>query len=56
MNVKISTGEVKSAYRGGRIPLQGTLLIPTGDIAFPGRGWGFLPQLGANSTEVTDFS
>ena len=30
--VKISTGKVKSAYRGGRIPLQGTWHIPTGDI------------------------
>ena len=36
--LKISTGKVKSAYRGGRIPLQGTWRIPTGDIAFPGRG------------------
>ena len=35
MNVKISTGKVKSAYRGGRIPLQGTRLIPIRDIVHP---------------------
>ena len=37
MTVKISTGKVKSAYRGGRIPLQGTWLVPTGSIAFPAK-------------------
>ena len=38
MGVKISTGKVKSAYRGGLIPLQGTWHIPTGDTACTGRG------------------
>ena len=37
MDVKISTGKVKSAYGGGQIPLQGTRLVPTGDIAHPYR-------------------
>ena len=40
MDVKISTGKVKSAYRGDQIPLQGTWHIPTGDIAHPRREGG----------------
>ena len=40
MDAKISTGKVKSAYRGDQIPLQGTWRIPTGEIAFPGREGG----------------
>lgn len=31
-NVKVPTGDMKSAYRGDRISLQGPWLIPTGDI------------------------
>ena len=34
----LSTGKVKSAYRGGLIPLQGTWHIPTGDTACTGGG------------------
>ena len=30
MSIKISTGKVKSAYGGGRIPLQGTSPSPAG--------------------------
>ena len=40
MGIKISTGKVKSAYRGGQIPLQGTWLTPAGDIVHPRREGG----------------
>ena len=40
MSVKISTGKVKSAYRGGRIHLQGARFVPTGDIVHPRREGG----------------
>lgn len=51
MGIKISTGKVKSAYRGGRIPLQGTRLIPTGDVVHPrgegGKGVSLYPSKGS---------
>ena len=60
MSIKISTGKVKSAYRGGRIPLRGTRLIPTGDIVFLSRGghgssYEHFSSMGSDPMETAGF-
>ena len=54
MNLKISTGKVKSAYRGDRIPLQGTWLVPTGDIASGGSRLPSRRVIGSYRSEIAN--